>query len=151
MLLGTSIWNTCLRSVSYTHLDVYKRQILAGIALHGGLRPFGSTFFVFSDYMKPSLRLSALMGVPAIYVFTHDSIAVGEDGPTHQPVEQLAGLRSTPNLDVLRPADGRETAAAWLHALKRTEGPTALVLSRQDLPQIPGSGKDALKGAYRCV
>lgn len=122
--------------------------ILAGIALHGGLRPFGSTFFVFSDYMKPSLRLSALMGVPAIYVFTHDSIAVGEDGPTHQPVEQLAGLRSTPNLDVLRPADGRETAAAWLHALKRTNGPTALVLSRQDLPQLPGSGKEALKGAY---
>ncbi|MFY9385504.1 MAG: transketolase [Dethiobacteria bacterium] len=122
--------------------------ILAGIALHGGLRPFGSTFFVFSDYMKPSLRLSALMGVPVVYVFTHDSIAVGEDGPTHQPVEQLAGLRSIPNLDVLRPADGRETAAAWLHALKRTEGPTALVLSRQDLPQIPGSGKDALKGAY---
>ncbi len=122
--------------------------ILAGIALHGGLRPFGSTFFVFSDYMRPSLRLSALMGVPAIYVFTHDSIAVGEDGPTHQPVEQLAGLRSIPNMDVLRPADGRETAAAWLHALKRTEGPTALVLSRQGLPQLAGSGKEALKGAY---
>lgn len=88
------------------------------------------------------------MGAPAIYVFTHDSIAVGEDGPTHQPVEQLAGLRAIPNLDVLRPADGRETAAAWLHALKRTEGPTALVLSRQSLPQLPGSGKGALKGAY---
>ena len=120
--------------------------ILAGIALHG-TAPFGSTFF-FSDYMKPSLRLSALMGVPAIYVFTHDSIAVGEDGPTHQPVEQLANLRSIPNLDVLRPADGRETAAAWLHALNRTDGPTALVLSRQNLPQLPGSGKEALKGAY---
>lgn len=122
--------------------------ILAGIALHGGLRPFGSTFFVFSDYLKPSLRLSALMKVPVIYVFTHDSIAVGEDGPTHQPVEQLANLRSIPNLDVLRPADGRETAAAWLHALKRTDGPTALVLSRQNLPQLPGSGKEAFRGAY---
>lgn len=122
--------------------------ILAGLALHGGLRPFGSTFFVFSDYMKPSLRLSALVGAPVIYVFTHDSIAVGEDGPTHQPVEQLVGLRSIPNLDVLRPADGRETAAAWLHALKRREGPTALVLSRQGLPQLAGSGKEALRGAY---
>ncbi|HPU02092.1 MAG: transketolase [Firmicutes bacterium] len=122
--------------------------ILAGMALHGGLRPFGSTFLVFSDYMKPSLRLAALMGVPVVYVFTHDSIAVGEDGPTHQPVEHLANLRSIPNLDVLRPADGRETAAAWLHALGRMEGPTALVLSRQDLPPIPGSGREALRGAY---
>ena len=122
--------------------------ILAGLALHGGLRPFGSTFFVFSDYMKPSLRLSALMGVPAVYLFTHDSVAVGEDGPTHQPVEHLANLRAIPNLDVLRPADGRETAAAWLHALKRTDGPTALVLTRQGLPQLDGSGKEALKGAY---
>ena len=122
--------------------------ILSGISLHGGLRPFGSTFFVFSDYMKPSLRLAALMGVPVTYVFTHDSIAVGEDGPTHQPVEQLAGLRSIPNLDVLRPADGRETAAAWLHALGRRGGPTALVLSRQALPQLQGSGRGALGGAY---
>ena len=123
-------------------------MILCGISLHGGLRPFGSTFFVFSDYMKPSLRLAALMGVPVIYVFTHDSIAVGEDGPTHQPVEQLACLRSIPNLDVIRPADGRETAAAWLHALGRRDGPTALVLSRQGLPQLPGSGREALGGAY---
>ena len=122
--------------------------ILTGIALHGGLRPFGSTFFVFSDYMKPSLRLAALMGTPAIYIFTHDSVAVGEDGPTHQPVEHLANLRTLPNLDVLRPADGRETAAAWLHALERTDGPTALVLTRQSLPQLPGSGREALKGAY---
>ena len=122
--------------------------ILAGMVLHGGLRSFGSTFFVFSDYMKPSLRLAALMEVPAIYLFTHDSIAVGEDGPTHQPVEHLANLRAIPHLDVLRPADGRETAVAWLHALDRTDGPTALVLSRQGLPQLPGSGKEALKGAY---
>ena len=122
--------------------------ILAGMALHGGLRPFGSTFFVFSDYMKPSLRLAALMGAPVIFVFTHDSIAVGEDGPTHQPVEQLAGLRAIPDLDLLRPADGRETAAAWLHALSRTGGPTALVLTRQGLPLLPGSGREALKGAY---
>lgn len=125
--------------------------ILAGMALHGGLRPFGSTFFVFSDYMKPSLRLAALMGAPVVYVFTHDSIAVGEDGPTHQPVEQLAALRAIPNLDVLRPADGRETAAAWLHALRRTDGPTALVLTRQNLPLLPGSGEEALRGAYTVV
>ncbi|NLN07593.1 MAG: transketolase [Firmicutes bacterium] len=119
-----------------------------GLALHGGLRPFVSTFFVFVDYMRPPVRLAALMGLPVIYVFTHDSIGVGEDGPTHQPVEQLAGLRSIPNLYVLRPADGRETASAWLTALRRTDGPTALILSRQDLPQLAGSGRPAEKGAY---
>lgn len=122
--------------------------IISGLALHGGLRPYCSTFFSFFDYMKPPVRLAALMGLPLIYVFTHDSIGVGEDGPTHQPVEQLANCRSIPNLHVLRPADGRETAAAWLHAVRRTDGPTALILSRQDLPQLPGSGLEALKGAY---
>ncbi len=122
--------------------------ILSGIALHGGFRCFGSTFFVFLDYMKPAVRLAALMGLPVVYVFTHDSIAVGEDGPTHQPVEQLAHLRAIPNLHVFRPADGRETAAAWLHALRRKSGPTALILSRQDLPQLPGTGEEALKGGY---
>ncbi len=122
--------------------------ILSGLALHGGLRPFGSTFLVFFDYMKPAVRLSALMGLPVVFVYTHDSVAVGEDGPTHQPVEHLANLRSIPHMHVLRPADGPETAAAWLHALQRRCGPTALILSRQNLPLLQGSGKEALKGGY---
>jgi transketolase len=122
--------------------------ILSGLALHGGLKPFGSTFLVFFDYMKPSVRLAAMMGLPVTYVFTHDSVAVGEDGPTHQPIEQLANLRSIPNLHVLRPADAKETAAAWLHAVQRHKGPSALVLSRQNLPQLAGTGKEALKGGY---
>jgi transketolase len=122
--------------------------IISGMALHGGIRPYGSTFLVFFDYMKPAVRVAALMGLPVVYVFTHDSIGVGEDGPTHQPIEHLANLRSIPNLHMLRPADGRETASAWLHAVKRTDGPTALVLSRQNLPQLPGSGPAAVKGGY---
>jgi transketolase len=122
--------------------------ILSGLALHGGLRPFGSTFLVFFDYMKPAVRLAAMMGLPVTYVYTHDSVAVGEDGPTHQPIEQLANLRSIPNLHVLRPADGRETVAAWLHAAQRRCGPSALILSRQNLPQLPGTGKEALRGGY---
>ena len=99
-----------------------------------GLRPYGGTFFIFSDYMKPSMRLAALMKLPIIYVLTHDSIGVGEDGPTHQPIEQLAMFRSTPNFLVFRPADARETAAAWYTALNRMEGPTGLVLTRQVYP-----------------
>ena len=122
--------------------------ILNGLYLHGGLRPYGGTFFIFSDYMKPSMRLAALMKLPIIYVLTHDSIGVGEDGPTHQPIEQLAMFRSTPNFLVFRPADARETAAAWYTALNRMEGPTGLVLTRQGLPLIDGTGKGALKGAY---
>ncbi len=122
--------------------------ILSGLVLHGGLRAFGSTFMVFCDYMKPSIRLAALMGIPVTYVFSHDSIAVGEDGPTHQPIEHLSNLRSIPNLTVLRPADGRETAMAWLTAIKRKDGPCALILSRQNLPQLSGSGEGSLKGAY---
>ena len=106
-----------------------------GMALHGGVLPFGSTFFVFADYLRPALRLAALMHIHAVYVFTHDSIAVGEDGPTHQPVEQLASLRSIPGVTVLRPADGTETAAAWRVAVER-QGPTVLVLTRQKLPVL---------------
>nr|WP_245604738.1 hypothetical protein [Mycobacterium genavense] len=104
--------------------------VMNGIALHGGLRPFGSTFLVFADYLRPALRLSALMKLPVVYVFTHDSIHVGEDGPTHQPVEQLESLRLIPGLTVLRPGDAAETALAWQLAAENTEGPTALVLSR---------------------
>lgn len=122
--------------------------IANGIALHGGLRPFGSTFLVFSDYMKPPLRLAALMGLPVIHIFTHDSVAVGEDGPTHQPIEHLLLLRSIPNMHVYRPADGRETAYCWLEALKRTNGPSCIILSRQDLPLLETSGKGVTRGAY---
>ncbi len=110
--------------------------ILSGLALHGGLRPYGGTFLVFADYLRPAIRLAALMRLPVLYVFTHDSLAVGEDGPTHQPVEQLASLRILPGLVVLRPADATETAEAWRVALERTAGPTALILSRQNLPVL---------------
>lgn len=107
-----------------------------GMALHGGVKVFGSTFFVFSDYLRPAIRLAALMNLPVIYVFTHDSIAVGEDGPTHEPVEQLAALRAMPGLSILRPADAKETVAAWRLAIESTDTPTALVLTRQDLPTL---------------
>lgn len=119
-----------------------------GLMLHGGLRAFVSTFFVFSDYTKPMARLSALMGVPLTFVFTHDSIGVGEDGPTHEPIEQLAMLRAMPNFHVYRPADATETAAAWYSAVSSKKTPTALVLTRQNLPQLAGSSREALKGAY---
>ncbi|MDF2952311.1 MAG: tkt [Anaerocolumna sp.] len=119
-----------------------------GLALHGGLRAYVSTFFVFSDYVKPMARLSSLMGIPVTYVLTHDSIGVGEDGPTHEPIEQLAMLRSMPNFTVFRPADATETIAGWYYAATSTSKPTALVLTRQNLPQLPGSSKEALKGGY---
>lgn len=118
-----------------------------GMALYGGLRVFCGTFFVFSDYVKPALRLSAIMGLPVIYVLTHDSIGVGEDGPTHQPIEQLSMLRAVPNTLVFRPADGRECAAGYIAAL-RHKGPTCMALSRQNLPKLEGSGMNACKGAY---
>jgi transketolase len=108
--------------------------ILNGMAAHGGMIPFGATFLIFSDYMRPPIRLAALMGLHVIYVFTHDSIALGEDGPTHEPVEQLLGLRSIPNMIVIRPADANEAAAAWRIAIEHTTGPVALVLTRQNLP-----------------
>ncbi|RZI52112.1 transketolase [Aeribacillus pallidus] len=125
---------------------------LNGMALHGGLRVFGGTFFVFSDYLRPAIRLAALMNLPVTYVFTHDSIAVGEDGPTHEPIEQLASLRAMPNLSVIRPADGNETRAAWKAALESKSTPTALVLTRQNLETIKGTKENAeegvAKGAY---
>ncbi len=125
---------------------------LNGMTLHGGLKVFGGTFFVFSDYLRPAIRMAALMGLPVTYVFTHDSIAVGEDGPTHEPIEQIAALRAMPNLSVLRPADGNETAAAWKLAIESTNTPTALVLTRQNLPTIKGTAQNAYdgvsKGAY---
>jgi transketolase len=123
--------------------------VLNGMARHGGVIPYGATFFIFSDYMRPSIRLAALMGCRVVYVFTHDSIGVGEDGPTHEPVEHLASLRAMPNLNVVRPADANETAAAWRMALERTTGPTALVLSRQKLPILPPSGVFRDDGVYR--
>ncbi len=121
--------------------------IANGMQLHGGLRAYCATFFVFSDYCKPAMRLSALMKLPVTYIMTHDSIGVGEDGPTHQPVDQLIMLRSIPGLKVYRPADGKETAAAWISAVSGNE-PTVLVLTRQNLSQYENSGKDALKGGY---
>ena len=122
--------------------------IVNGIALHGGLRPFAATFFVFSDYTKPMARLTSIMKLPVIFVFTHDSIGVGEDGPTHEPVEQLAAFRSMPNFTVFRPCDRVETAAAWEYAIESESVPTGLVLTRQNLPQLKGSSKEALKGGY---
>ena len=119
-----------------------------GMALHGGLKPYVATFFVFSDYTKPMARLAALMKLPVTYVFTHDSIGVGEDGPTHEPIEQLAMLRSMPNFHVFRPADATETAAAWYSAVTSKTTPTAIALTRQNLPQLAGSSKEALKGGY---
>ncbi|QED47642.1 transketolase [Cytobacillus dafuensis] len=122
---------------------------LNGMALHGGLKVFGGTFFVFSDYLRPAIRLAALMKLPVTYVFTHDSIAVGEDGPTHEPIEQLAALRAMPNLSVIRPGDGNETAAAWKLAVESTDKPTALVLTRQDLPTLKGTDAAAYEGVSK--
>ncbi len=127
-------------------------SILSGLALHGGIRPYGGTFLVFADYMRPAIRLAALMKLPVIYVFTHDSIAVGEDGPTHQPVEHVASLRIIPGLTVIRPADAAETVAAWKTAMENTSGPTALILSRQNLPILDraryASASNMAQGAY---
>jgi transketolase len=124
--------------------------IISGMFLHNGLRPYGGTFLVFADYMRPAIRVASLMKLPIIYIFTHDSIAVGEDGPTHQPVEQLASLRAIPGLTVIRPADASETAQAWRHAVKNTRGPVALILSRQKLPVLnPDHMENGLAdGAY---
>ena len=136
---------------SNLHFGVREQAMAAignGLMLHGGLKAFVATFFVFSDYVKPMARLTALMKLPLTYVFTHDSIGVGEDGPTHEPIEQLAAFRSLPGFTVFRPCDRTETAAAWMYAVENECGPTGLVLTRQNLPQMEGSSKDALKGGY---
>lgn len=125
--------------------------VLNGMAAHGGLRPFGGTFFVFSDYMRPAIRMAALMGLPVVFVLTHDSIGLEEDGPTHQPVEHLAGLRAIPDLVVIRPADANETAQAWRVAIGRRDGPTALVLSRQKLPVLPAPPPEAVERGAQVV
>ena len=138
------------RAGSNFHFGIREHAMAAicnGMSLHGGLRVYCATFFVFSDYMKNAMRLSALMKQKVTYILTHDSIGVGEDGPTHQPIEQLVGLRTIPGMKVFRPADGKETAYAWISALTG-EGPTCLVLSRQNLPQYENSDERTMKGAY---
>jgi transketolase len=124
-------------------------SIAGGMAIHGGVIPYTATFMVFSDYMRPPMRLAALMGLRVVYVFTHDSIGVGEDGPTHQPIEHLMSMRTVPNLNVIRPADGNETAQAWKSAVERTDGPTALVFTRQGLPIIDQSLYGVASGVHR--
>jgi len=136
------------RNLHFGVREIAMAAIGNGLLLHGGLRSYVSTFFVFSDYVKPMARLSSIMNIPAMYVFTHDSIGVGEDGPTHEPVEQLAMLRSMPNFNVWRPCDATETAAAWYSLIASEGTPGAVVLTRQDLPQQAGSSKDALRGGY---
>ncbi|MBK1637369.1 transketolase, partial [Rhodovulum adriaticum] len=133
------------------HFGVREHAMAAianGIQLHGGLQAYTGTFLSFADYMKPAIRLSALMGQKVIYIFTHDSIGLGEDGPTHQAVDQLPMLRAIPNMITIRPADNRETAAAWAYSIKDNTKPIALILSRQGLPSVENTGKDLFKGAY---
>ena len=136
------------RNMHFGVREIAMGGIANGMALHGGLKPYVATFFVFSDYVKPMIRLASIMGLPISYVFSHDSIGVGEDGPTHEPIEQLAALRALPNFHVFRPADATETAAAWYSAITSKNTPTALALTRQNLPQLAGSSKEALKGGY---
>jgi len=145
-------WTFASRNIAFGVREHAMGGILNGMSAHGGVRPFGSTFLIFSDYLRPSIRLAALSRHDVIYVFTHDSIMLGEDGPTHQPIEQLASLRAIPNLVVIRPADAAETAEAWKVALETRGGPIALVFSRQALPQLEhagGAGAEGLRrGAY---
>jgi transketolase len=156
---------TLVKSSGYFAKDDYSRRNIAwgvrehvmcaacsGMALHGGVRPYASTFFVFTDYTRPALRLAALMELPVIYVMTHDSVGVGEDGPTHQPIEHMAALRTIPNMCLIRPADANEVAYAWRAAIERTKGPTMLILTRQGLPVFNrdeiSSAEGVLRGAY---
>jgi transketolase len=137
------------RNIRYGIREHSMGAISNGLAVHGGLRPFCATFLVFSDYMRPSVRMAALMGVPVVFVWTHDSIGLGGDGPTHQPIEHLASLRLIPDLHVIRPADGPEMAEAWRAALRRTDGPTALALSRQELPPLDRDERNSAAGLHR--
>ena len=137
------------RNIHYGVREHAMGAALNGMALHGGLIPFGGTFLVFSDYNKPSIRIAALSKVPSIFVFTHDSIGLGEDGPTHQPIEHLASLRATPNVNVIRPADANETAIAWKCAIQKDDGPSLLVLTRQNLPTIDRSKYASVSGAEK--
>ena len=158
---STSTWSTDPygRVLHFGIREHAMGSILNGIVLHGNTRPFGGTFLIFSDYMRPAVRLAALMKAPAIYVWTHDSIALGEDGPTHQPIEQLTALRAIPGLDVVRPADANEVSYAWLEMLKHRDRPAGIALSRQNLPvfergegdasgETLASAKNVAKGAY---
>ena len=135
------------RVVHYGVREHAMGAVMSGMLLHGGIRPYGGTFLIFSDYMRPAIRLASVMGQPAIYIFTHDSIGLGEDGPTHQPIEHLASLRAMPQLMDLRPADGPETAVAWRVAIERDDGPIFLALSRQKVPLLPREGSAALEAA----
>lgn len=151
----SGIFDATDRSGRYIHYGVREHAMAAalnGMALHGGVIPYGGTFLVFSDYNKPSIRIAALSKIPSIFVFTHDSIGLGEDGPTHQPIEHLAALRATPNVYLFRPADANETAMSWKCAIKRDDGPSLLALTRQSLPTIDrskyGSASGTEKGAY---
>ena len=155
LIAGAGDFSARDRAARNLHFGVREHgmgAVLNGMALHGGVRPYGATFLIFSDYMRPSIRLAALMGLPVIYVFTHDSIGLGEDGPTHQPVEQLAALRAIPGLTVIRPADANETVEAWKVALTTRSGPVALVLTRQDLPVLDrravGAASEVARGGY---
>ncbi|MEP6756947.1 MAG: transketolase C-terminal domain-containing protein, partial [Chthonomonadales bacterium] len=145
-------WGFLGRNIHYGVREHAMGAAANGIAIHGGLRPYTATFFNFSDYMKPAMRLAALMELPVIYVFTHDSIGLGEDGPTHQPIEQLAMLRAMPNLTVIRPADANEAVEAWKVAVAHSHGPVALILSRQKVPNVDRtvypSAEGLQKGAY---
>lgn len=150
---GSTILNAQHYSGNYIHYGVREHAmagIMNGIALHGGLIPYGATFLVFSDYMRNSIRLAALMGIRVIFIFTHDSIGLGEDGPTHQPVEHISSLREIPNLNVIRPADANETAQAWKLAIENKKGPTALILTRQNLATLPdiNTASNVAKGGY---
>ena len=145
-------WRYAGRNLHFGVREHAMGAIVNGLAAHGGTIPFCATFLIFSDYMRPSMRLAALMGLHVVFVFTHDSIAVGEDGPTHQPIEQLAGLRAMPNLTVIRPGDANETAVAWRVALEATGQPVVLVLTRQNLPTLDrttfASADGLRRGAY---